>query len=89
MKDKSENRAMAHIRPEYDPPLAMRMGQVQTGKGLCDVPGSGDFEACYVPGSTADIECLSDGIGATGACLYPGSTATSACEAPGLAGAPP
>lgn len=79
MKDKPDNRTTARTQPTYDPPLAMRLGQIQTGKGLCDVPGSGDFEACYLPGNTADIECLEQGNSASGQCLYPGNDATLNC----------
>ena len=82
MEDKSKDRATAHTQPAYDPPQAMRLSQVHTGQGLCEVPGSGDFEACYEPGNTAAVECLV-GLSADGACLYSGSSATLDCLSPG------
>jgi hypothetical protein len=54
---------------EYEPPQAMRLGDVKTGSGFC-TPGSGDG-TCFA-GSNAG-QCENPGSSASGMCLSPGS----------------
>jgi hypothetical protein len=75
MTDKSENQAMANTQPAYDPPQALRMGDIHAGTGGvgCTQPGSGDTAICDT-GNSASPECLADGNGALN-CIDLGNSA--------------
>jgi hypothetical protein len=64
MTDKPENQVMADTQPAYDPPQALRMGDIHAGAGgiLCEA-GSGIQGPCQA-GIGATPECLANGDGA-------------------------
>jgi hypothetical protein len=72
MTDKLEKQAGVAIQPTYDPPQALRMGDIRAGAGgtPCAQPGSGDVGYC------------SAGSGAQGDGCDPGNAA-SVCTGPG------
>ena len=53
MTDKGRPAPPVDDRPQYEPPTAIRMGERQTGMGLCQTHGSGDTETCINNGFTA------------------------------------
>jgi hypothetical protein len=67
MTDQSENQVItSDSQPAYDPPLALRMGDIHAGTGgvtSCAEAGSGHQGDC-LPGTSATGECLNDGGGA-------------------------
>jgi hypothetical protein len=46
----------------YEPPRAMRLGEMRSGAGLCEASGSGDIE-CRSNGNSALGICFSSGNG--------------------------
>jgi hypothetical protein len=75
MTDKPENQVTANTQPVYDPPQALRMGDIHAGAGgiTCGQPGSGDTGYCSTgnsaqgdgcsPGNAASV-CAAAGSGA-------------------------
>jgi hypothetical protein len=66
MTDKLEKQAKVEGQPTYDPPQALRMGDVRAGAGgvICQQPGSGDTGFCS-PGSGALGDGCQEGNGAS------------------------
>lgn len=58
MQEELKNQQSQDDRPGYEPPRALRLGDVHTGTGppVCTAPGSGDALSC------------TDGPGAGGSC---------------------
>ncbi|MFC2023200.1 hypothetical protein ACFLT5_00485 [Chloroflexota bacterium] len=75
MSDKGRNQPKADLRPVYEPPRALRLGDARTGSGgvlECTLPGSGDaFGVCTSNGADAG-ECLDDGSSAYPTGCYTG-----------------
>ena len=73
----------------YEPPQAMRLGEVRNGTGDCWSSGSGDASWCYISGNgaTGGNGCEGAGNLATGVCWYsgisPGVIGGQACDGSG------
>jgi hypothetical protein len=74
MTDKPKNQIEADTQPAYDPPQALRMGDIHAGTGGtgCTLPGSG-ASPCGA-GNSAVGECLGDGTGAGYYCTTTGNS---------------
>ena len=46
----------------YEPPRAMRLGEMRSGAALCEGSGSGD-SGCYGNGNSASVYCSASGSG--------------------------
>jgi hypothetical protein len=54
MTDELKTRMMGDPRPDYDPPMALRLTEpAGRAHGDCDNPGSGDDTFCWGPGNSA------------------------------------
>jgi hypothetical protein len=73
MTDKPENQVMADTQPAYDPPQALRMGDIHAGAG-----GTG----CVQGSAVMVISGCRDGIGADGDCST-GDGANPLCTSTG------
>jgi hypothetical protein len=73
MANKPKNAIEVDTQPAYDPPQALRMGDIHAGAGgvSCAEAGSG-FQGSCLPGTSAAVDC-STGDGATGNCIQPGN----------------
>jgi hypothetical protein len=79
MTDQLENQTMADTQPTYEPPQALRMGNIHTGAGggQCALPGSADMAVSGCRSSPgADTDC-STGDGARSSCTDIGNSAGS------------
>jgi hypothetical protein len=81
MTDQSENQVITSDgQPAYDPPQALRMGDIHAGAGQiqCENPGSSDLAgACRSTGPSANTDC-STGDGALISCTSDGNSAGNA-----------
>ncbi|MEI6102822.1 MAG: hypothetical protein WCP70_02655 [Methanothrix sp.] len=48
-------------KKDYEPPKAMRLGDMRNGAGVCSNTGSGDGESCSGDGNSAAGGCFGDG----------------------------
>ena len=55
------------LKPKYESPVAVSLGERYVGSGGCTVPGSGDATGC-APGNAAAGTCLADGNAAESSC---------------------
>jgi len=73
----------------YEPPRALRVGDVRFGAGqgqdFCQAPGSGNYDGCSLPGSSAvGLGCGGPGNTASDqGCWEPGNSPSGGCVSPG------
>jgi hypothetical protein len=63
-KDLSQKKA-------YEPPKAIRLGEMRNGAGYCNT-GSGDNDECNTAGNSAVLQCTSSGNSAIWECSSSG-----------------
>ena len=63
MTDKPKNPIEIDTQPAYDPPQALRMGDIHAGSGggVCNPSGSGDTGYCTTGNNAAGDGCIENG----------------------------
>ena len=74
MKDERTSRTNVDSRPAYEPPRALRLGDMHVGNGIARCgPGSGDVQSCSMNGNSAVSDCNANGNNAGALCDSTGS----------------